>query len=411
MAFINIAEHLNFIVKGYSDKEKFNIEFYQGNLIENVTKLTTKIAPFSKVALVCYEDTFSSFIKPLADKLKKCGIKPIAMLFKYGSDDTVKSASQLFSFPEDVRAIITVDAGLYRICSYFASVKQIPIICGLNEFDTHGICDNLICLKNGDKIDKINLDVKRYVIIDDFLFDKNDGAYNAYANVMSRTVSLIDYRMRHANNGTTPSSYLFDYFKDAVTETFNFDGISQKERAVLFLKNSLTVELINALSHGEFTFSSAETVVLRLLNGFKSSFDYGLLLYVSVKILGIYDVYFNCKASSLLTFTDYNEYIDVLCREFKLSETQLLDGLQEQLIYIKKGKSRSEGAKFKLKKEVSVLNKLGVKTLERFKMLGGSINVIDDRLKTALKHCGDTFYGINTMSLAREAGVTEFIRI
>ncbi len=411
MAFINVAEHLNFIVKGYSDKEKLNIEFYQGDLIDNIIKLITKIAPFGKVALVCYEDTFASFIKPLAEQLKKCGIKPIAMLFKYGSDDTVKSVSQLFSFPEDVRAIIMVDAGLYRLCSYFASVKQIPIICGLNGFDTHGICDNLICLKNGDKIDKISLDVKKYVIIDDLLYDKKDGIYKAYANVMSRTVSLIDYRMRHANNGTILSPYLFDYFKDAVTETFNFDGMEQKERAVLFVKNALTIELVNALSHGEFTFSSAETVVLRLLNGFKSSFDYGLLLYVSVKILNIYDVYFNCKASSLLTFTDYNEYIDVLCREFKLNETQLLDGMQEQLAYIKKGKSRSEGAKFKLKKEVSTLNKLGVKTLERFKALGGRINAIDDRLKIALKHCGDTFYGINTMSLAREAGVTEFIQL
>lgn len=409
MSVLNVAEVLNSLVKGYNSELKFNTVFYQGEFNALTKRVISEIAPYGKVAFVSYETSFTSTVKPLAAELGKNGNKTVAMVFKNGSDDTIKSASRLFALPEDVRAVVTVDAGLYRLCSYYANIKRIPVICGIFSFDVRGVCDNDVFLKNGDKVDKIRINTDRYVIIDQNILTDSADFYNGYANVVSRTVSLIDYRMVCANDGRNPSPYLYNHFRSAVVETFNLDWLTEKERNASLLKNTLTVELINALSQGRFITESAETVVVRLINGFKANYDYGLLLYASAKILGVYDAYFNCKSSVLLTITDYNGIIDALTDDFGLNEGQITEELKIQIARAKKGRSRSEGAKFKIKKEVANLYALSPQTLKWFTETGGKFEFEKARLKSALKHCGD-FYGFNTMSLARESGVTEFIK-
>lgn len=411
MAYLNVADNLNFVVKGFKEELKFNTKFIQGDLLDSISALSKSLVPYGKIGLIAYNDTFMAIGKELVAKLKELGLKTVAMVFKHGSDDTVKSASQLFNFPEDVRLVISFDSGLYRISAYYANVKGVPVICGLKNFETRGICDRVIFLRNGKTVDKIPVNPERYVIIDEKLFSKENVVSDAYAFIMSKAVALIDYRMKHVNNGTTASQYIFGLLKEAVTETLGLDNYSLEEKNIILIKNALLINLANALSNGDLYDASAETVVSRLLFRFKSYIDYGTLLFSAIKILGIYNVYFNCKSSALLNYIDYNERVDLLVNLFGLGENQVLDGIKKQLELVKKGRSRSEGEKFKLKKEVATLYKLTEKMSKTFISLGGKGLGTEDKARfiAALKVCGDTPYGLNTMSLVRESGVTEFI--
>lgn len=409
MADLSIAESLNLTVKnGFSENNKIKINFVQGDFISKTEELASKLVPFGKVAFVCYENTFEDFGKPLIDKLKCKGNKPITMIFKNGSEDSIKFASELFNFPEDVRLIIVVDPGLYRLASYFAEVRGTPIVCGLISSNVQGLLDSVIYLKNSNVVDKVYINAERFIIIDEQRIFDNDCSAVCFANIMAKTVALIDYRMQCAVIGEKPSAFIYGILKNAVVDTFGAVATESLYTKKLLLCNLLKAELANSLSYGRLLDSSAFSVTSKLMNGFNG--DYSAILDCAKKILGIYEIYFNCKSSAVLKCVDYNERVDVLVKDFGLNEKQCLESLVMQLEIAKKGRSRSESAKIKMKKEVASIFKLSKKMNELFVKLGGSMSESCSKTVKAIKHSGDTFFGLNTMSLAREVGVTEFIR-
>ena len=171
-----------------------NAELFYGNFIKNI-KLVMKNFPYSKVALICTENSFESFGKSLIDFLKKEGIVPLSIIVNNLSDK-VEDLSKLFCLPEDLRCVITFDIDLVNALSYFAFVKQIPLIFIPTSVNVKGVFNNKIRVTVDGKEDKIKITTKKYIIIDEkLLVAQKKDLLTAYLNALTSLVSVIDLRV------------------------------------------------------------------------------------------------------------------------------------------------------------------------------------------------------------------------
>ena len=51
MALLNVAEHLNFIIKGCSEIENFQTEFFQGDVLNIITEKLVKLSNYKVIKL------------------------------------------------------------------------------------------------------------------------------------------------------------------------------------------------------------------------------------------------------------------------------------------------------------------------------------------------------------------------
>lgn len=393
-----LAEKLNGDVKIVSKNQGVNVkipdvEFYDCSVEEGISKMVSSFSPYGKVGYVTTFESGLKYCTKLAKTVRKTGAV-MATLIMEDLDVTIDNLSRLFSFPEDVRLIIVTDAVIVPFALYYCSLRGVPLVIIPSSMNVKGILKNKVYVKTQDKIDAVNVKVKRHVVIDVNFID--DKLHSAYAHVMSKLTSLIDYRLSRVLLQKSTAKSPYDLVRQSVINTFSADFSDEQIKEIL-LYNSFKVELASLVTRGDLCDLSSSNIALLLEN---KEYSPDLELLFSLRIIKLYEL-LSSNVADFMALTDFNSLSQVLSDKTGIKDTSFIKNYQKQGQMIDKNVEKVKTALSNMKDEISSFSSLQDKILENYRSLGGKIEKADD-FSFSLMHSGDYFVGINGVTLARE---------
>lgn len=383
--------------------------FYSGDSIEGILKVVSKVAPFGKVAVVYTKNGFSEFSKNLTTELKKIGAKPINFIMPdlefLGGVFSLENLFELFYFPEDVRAVITIETSLINEISYYASVLNIPAVYCVNN----GLVENLlpyrVYVKNANDIDEVIITCKRHIIIDQKqIIDCKELGAELFAFIESKISAFIDYSFNTFINGDKGQADIYNYAVQSLKEVYSIIEQPLSNRKERLLYNLIKISLSNYLMQGELLDYSSLYSALRLL---KNGSAY-TMLNLCLKIIGVYELYLSDNFSETLLFPDYNKRAESLSFATGENVNKFIQNFENQLKILNKTNKKLPKAKKVLLEKVVAVKKDINKIFNTYFALNGKNDGVDNLdISVALKYSGDLSKNINLMSLVRESGITE----
>ena len=383
--------------------------FYSGDSIEGILKVVSKVAPFGKVAVVYTKNCFSEFSKNLTTELKKIGAKPINFIMPdlefLGGVFSLENLFELFYFPEDVRAVITIETSLINEISYYASVLNIPAVYCVNN----GLVENLlpyrVYVKNANDIDEVIITCKRHIIIDQKqIIDCKELGAELFAFIESKISAFIDYSFNTFINGDKGQADIYNYAVQSLKEAYSIIEQPLSNRKERLLYNLIKISLSNYLMQGELLDYSSLYSALRLL---KNGSAY-TMLNLCLKIIGVYELYLSDNFSETLLFPDYNKRAESLSFATGENVNKFIQNFENQIKKLGKINKKLPKAKKVLLEKVVAVKKDINKIFNTYFALNGKNDGVDNLdISVALKYSGDLSKNINLMSLVRESGITE----
>ena len=397
MDFLKVIEKLNNL-----DCDKI-AQFYYAKTVDNIAKLVSNVAPCAKLAVFTMQNSAKKCVE-ITDAMKKFQLKPITVVLEDG-DLSTESVAGLFNIAEDVRGVVVTDYQLFDLASYFATVRNIPLVNLVYEFYPKRLLSNRVYIKNFGKLDAFGISVKRHVVFVEKKALSEFELSNAYAYVVSKMVSLIDYRIRCIleHQEIDKKAYLIarEAIVSALVLTLNDKIASEK-----LLIYCMMLEVADNMTEGKLLTLSAPSIAQYLTSGSFCA-DSGIELLAQCVLLELYDKCFSIDFSKATLSPDYLDRAEVLSRLTCFNEKEILKGLQRQVSTFNcKGKKIS-GLKQLLKEEIANTAKLSLKIMNRYFELGGKSDYDTADIAMAVKLSGDTPLSINGMSLVRESAITE----
>lgn len=218
-----------------------------GEKLSATCERASKVAPFGKVAVIYNVQSFDKFGVELTKSLKGKQIFPINVVVE--NNFSASNLCGLFNLAEDVRAVISFGQGTENYALYYASTKNIPIICLASMDNYLNFFKNTIVFITDNGREEIFCDCKRFII-----FDKDCSridSSNTYAYVLSKIVALYDYRIRAIAQKENFNKQAYKFMKDNVFKTlkaFTFGG--EKRNNQIFC-SCLEIAVLNFLLNGE----------------------------------------------------------------------------------------------------------------------------------------------------------------
>lgn len=388
----NIALELNSVAESVGLKNR--VFFHDSDTISVVNS----VAPYGKVAVLYAKNTFLNSGKEFTARLKQAGITPLNFILPEGVALTPKNVFDVIGVPEDVRAIVYSDPILTDICSYLATIFNIPVICTLKTVETENLIGARLPFFWGDKTDFFDARCIYHIVLAVDL--KRGDISKQYTNVISKLTALTDYRVKLKVCGGAAEKAAYELIKNAAETAVT---LTENPEETL-LSAGLKIELANLLSGGKIICNSAEYAFKRLLN-FNVSYDVKFSFFE--KQIRLYAL---CAENSEMPFItpDYNARATEIAELTGSGDGAFLKGLKGQVSYLKKADVARIKSAFnkELKSQESALN-----TIERqFAAFGGKTNEEFSPYVSAFKLCGDLPDTFNFMTVVRESGFTEFIR-
>ena len=393
--------------KDYALIRDFPIRFYDGDFIETVLFLCKNLTPSAKVVIFSTATSFSVFGEELNVRLNGQRNKTLNFIIDENQNVDLSLAKNLINFSDDVRAIIVSDLKLVKLAEYVCSIKNIPLILRLDKMLDDGVLNNRIHVYNGEAVDYVRVSVQRHIVIDLESIQKSDNRASCYAQIMSRAVSLLDYRIKTCFKDFVADRFAYELVKQTVLDIFNVFKYSYTKQAEVLVCGLLRIEFANILTSGELDDFSAIKGACYLYGSTQLTMDgIGVLL-------GLYELGYSDKYDKSLNVVDYNQIaLDIKDKGY-FGETEILKSL------LKRSKNFA-----KYKKDLSTISNLLISEIQGLKQsfnkmektyyaLGGK--ALSETEKTskqfffAIKHCGDLPFGFNGMSLLSEKGITETI--
>ncbi len=406
-----VCDYLNKLIdrafRYYGVNYSMPMRFMEGDRLVNLTNLLKEIAPSSKGVYLTFGNEFKFQGKPTLQAVENAGCKLINLVMPEDIEDSIETIADLFNLPEDTRFAVYSDTRLNVIASYFASVKQIPLIFIPKSLCTNGFACSEIKIKDGRHLDTVRLAVERYILID-FAYIKNREAYLAYAHLMSGLCNLVEYRINGVISNKPMDKFSYDLMRDAVIKTFGIVSVKPEQRGAELLYQSFVKDLADGFIKNAYTFVSSAKEGYRLIKDYKKNEVY-YCLDMSLKVMELLNVYLN--KGEVYRIPDYNERSELLTKITGIDQTYFLKNFMYQRVLLKKKDGTLERVATVLKDEVESFANKRKKIMNTFLALGGKESpfVKSKEYVTALKYAGDTPDRINAMSLLREAGITELI--
>lgn len=394
--------------KNYTAFKDFPVKFYDGDFVETALSLCKDLLPTAKVVILSSASSFSKFGEELNVRLKGQRNQTVNFIVDENQDLDISFIKKIINFSEDVRGVVVTDTKLVRLAEYVCSIRNITLILRVDKFLDDGIIKNRIHVKNEETFDYVKVNLKRHVIIDMKELSKDENRANCYAQIMGRTVSLLDYRIKTCLKEFNPDVFAYGLVKKTILEIFNVFKYSYFKQSEVLICGLLKIEIANLLTNGEIDDFSAINGFNYLHGNFQATIDaIGMLL-------GLYELGFSENYDKILSIVDYNKINKELKSKSYSGETELLKWLLNRSKIFSKSKKDLSTISNLLIPEIQGLKNSFKKMEKTYLVLGGK--KIADGLKNssdftfALKNCGNLPYGFNGMSLLSEKGVSEFIK-
>ncbi len=394
--------------KNYTAFKDFPVKFYDGDFVETALSLCKDLLPNAKVVIFSTSFSFARFGEELNVRLKGQRNQTVNFIIDENQAVDISFIKKIINFSEDVRGIIVTDTKLIRLAEYVCSIKNITLILRLEKFIEEGVIKNRIHVKNGEITDYVKISLSRHVIIDLEELSKDENRASCYAQIMGRTVSLLDYRIKTCFKDFTPDVFAYGLVKKTVLDVFNVFKYSYFKQSEVLICGLLKIEMANLLTNGEIDDFSA-------INGFNYLYANSEATMDAIGVLlGLYELGYSENYDKILSVVDYNKIDEELKSKSYSGETELLKWLLNRSKIFSKSKKDLSTISNLLIPEIQGLKNSFKKMEKTYLVLGGK--KIADGLKNssdfafALKHCGNLPFAFNGMSLLSEKGVTEFLK-
>jgi len=231
-----INKRINCVCK---EQHFINASLFYGDFFKNVKEILKKDIPFSKVVVITKTKSFEKFGNKLLEELKENGNIPLSLVLD-NLDNSVEKISSLFCLPEDIRCVISFDIELIDALSYFAEIKNIPLIFIPTSLNLKGLFSNRVAIKVGEKEDKIKITAKKYLIIDEKIIETN--FVEVYVNALSNLVGIVDLRVNDIIFSKKSCENALLMLKNS---TFEIIKSLSKKRVVKLIEEQLKIEIVN----------------------------------------------------------------------------------------------------------------------------------------------------------------------
>ena len=376
-------------------------EFYAGDTSLVVGEIIKKNTPLAKVVLFATEKTFNERGLEILKGIRTVGGAPINVILPADIDFSTDNVCSIMNAHEDARMAVVLDQELYALSSYFATVRNIPLISVVFRFNPKGLLCKKVAIKNGNNTDVFNVSAFHHVVFsEDMVFEGEDVA-TAYAYVASKIVALTDYRISQAISHEHVNKVAYYLARGAVLGVFAtaVDDPDYKEK--LFM-NAMKLEIADGMTGGKLlTFSSASVASYLASGSFYSNSS--LELAAACVALELYHACFSESANTPNLPPDYTARVDKLVKTGCFSENVILGHLRAQIAEFNFKRKRIATVKETLKDEVAKSKKIAFKIMQRYFELGGKTSCATDDMADAVILSGDTPLSVNGMSLVRES--------
>ncbi len=393
------------------EKEQYFSKFYGGNYIENLRNAISKEAPSSQIAFIAKKQTYLKFIKPLTDAINSLSGKIAGLIIEDGFL-SVDALSEIFNLPDDVRLAVTFDAELFESLAYYCNFKGIPLVLIPQNTITKGILSTQLYIKNGKKSDKIKISVKRYILLDfDLIKSGANTLASSYAEIMSNLAAFTDYRIYGAATGEKLNKAAYNLARSAVYDEFDIFSKKPEERAISTVKNGIFIEMAASLTDGKFIGSSVPQILSYFIKDKIYKNLAAIKLSAAFETFYLYNLLTEQGFFNVLPIINYNSRAEKVADFLDISEEVTVNNLLSQINSIKPNLKKAEEVFYKLKSETAALLKLKTGVLSAYSALGGEIvkEAFDKKeVFSKLKYAGDTPFGINGLSVLRDAGLLEY---
>ena len=387
----------------FFDVEKLNklsdVKFYFGDIKSGLAEISEKVALMGKIAFITFSDTHERYAKTVISSIFAANAKLISLIMPEGVKYTVEYTSLVFNLPEDIRAVIVVDRKLFRIASYYAAVKGVPLIYVPDSACAGDVLERKFYLKNGEKYDSVAGAKDVYVIVDENTVKKEVA--EAFAFNMARIITLIDYRIAVAKFAKTDAS-AYCAALEGLKSTYAILSEKSEDRPLFALYNGLKIALADRAETFSFINSSSERVAACLFAG-GVNVSPQAELYYAIRILKLYAAAF-CVEEEGEFFPTYLNRAEKAAAALGLSQSAEDGALLDNIAFARKNLSAAIKVMNSLQAEVKSLLSHESGILGKFYALGGKAENIDGEF---IRLAGDTVFGVNTMSFLRETGITD----
>ncbi len=337
--------------------------FYAGNILKTTASLCFKTCPYSVIAVLFTEEGFNKCGEDLIALLEKHNLSPVKLIISKGElDRNIELIAK--ALPENVRLILTVDIEHLYNAQALAVARELECVIGLTSFP-----DRFFYSASAP--------------ITQLVFD--DVEYNQkrlYEIAVSKIISLIDIKVKQFFKILPSKSEL-------LTEFIELLDIALYGKEDNLLESAIKLELMeNALGHYEkpLDIKTALCLVKVLATNLDKTF-YGVPNYID-----------RAKRASEIYGLSYLETLEMLKAQLDEQEK-----FKENISDIRKG----IGALARIYEQ-----KIG-DIISKYLSFGGSFEESNNNkdMLLGLKFNGDIHYYNNSLSLLRETGYLEKIKV
>lgn len=381
-----------------------------GPYAEIFKKLLPVLAPSSKAALISSRDAFLADGGNWMTAIRGGGARPLNVVVTKRFDNALENIGGLFSLPDDVRAVIVCESELYDVASYFAALKNLPIIYLAVSPEAENMLSPVVSLKIKKRTERIFADNARFVAIDTDILSRSKAGASAFASLASGIVSLVDYRVRGAFTGEYCSES-YNLARAAISEAVNAAFAENAQQKLLEARIRLAVAEVytegRILSGGEYAVAELlESAGRRRLAAAERKF------VAALKLIELYGAFFAHPRACGLRVPDYAARAKEAAEFTGRSETEILGGILKSAAAV--NGEKTENAARQMSEELAALERLTGKFAATYRALGGDADIFDNytpgELRRAVFCAPDLPDTFSVLTLMRESGALELLR-
>lgn len=393
-----------------------NAEFFYGNFKSLLSTIVATRAPGGKVAVIAGNDVFLRYGKRAAEAVESAGGTPVNVILKQTYDKRLENAGGLFRLSDDVRLAVVPDNELFDVASYFAGLRGIPLV--LIPTATHvqsGAGDTVNVNVHGYE-ETYYTGAERIFLIDEALFRRCDRliAADTFADIISKTVAMIDYRVRGTFRGEWQCRESYNLAREVVSDTFRILNYAESGIPLRLLENQIRMTVACSLTDGLLFAGSGEEQVAKLLE-YESSLPLSeCRFFAALKLLELYRMYFAGELEGGLKLPDYTARAALMARITGQEERIFLSSFAENRIQLSEIREKKGDMTARLTSELEGLCAIKDKIWNTYLALGGNGNLqvaFSDAAVRGAVYSAPDFPGVcNTLTLMRDEGILEYLK-
>ena len=202
-----------------------------------------RLTSHGKVLLVVGQTDYLRVGEQLTDEIDAC---PQSFYrFVVGENRAFRDYAPMFSFPEDVRAVLAVGANAIAAAKYFCTLRNVPYaFLPLSPDGEDVFCPSVAVTEE----QVLSARLPEFVVVTPLLYEcPRSQIAAAYGRVMSKMIALTDYRVRCLCTACPMNKDGYDYARAALIDAMGLTADTPKTQQIqVLLSASLRFSVLTA---------------------------------------------------------------------------------------------------------------------------------------------------------------------